>query len=91
MQKVESAVIGGILGTLHGVVLWASMDSLALASWILYGNQYVLPLATTGIVSILSLLVVFSYQMWANVVFDSMVTVVEASQQEDELEGDDIE
>ena len=66
MHWYESAGIGIIMGCLYGVVLWASIDALSLASFILYKNRLFLPEVTTGIVIGLAFLCLFTYTFWVS-------------------------
>lgn len=64
MRKSEAAGVGVVLGILYGAILAASMDALALASWILYGNQYLIPVGTAMFTGLLAYVVVISYEDW---------------------------
>jgi hypothetical protein len=60
----HAALIGGILGCLYGVTLWASLDAFSFASWILYGNEYIIPFLSTGVITGIALLLFFSWNLW---------------------------
>jgi hypothetical protein len=89
MEKVEAAAIGAIIGLLYGVVLWASVDSLSYASFILYGNRYHIPVGVTLFISVLSLAGVLSYPLWLKHAQNFIATL--AAPDYDELEGDEFE
>jgi hypothetical protein len=59
-----AALLGISLGALHGLILWAAMQELSLASFILYGNRYLVPIATANIVSAVALFTVLSSTWW---------------------------
>ena len=89
MEKVEAAAVGGIIGLLYGVVLWASVDSLSYASFILYGNQYFIPVRVAMVIGVLSLAIVLSYPLWVKHAQNAIAML--AAPDYDELEGDEIE
>jgi hypothetical protein len=55
---------GAFLGGLHGLILWAALIELGLPSFILYGNRYLVPIATANVVSAVSLFTVLSSTWW---------------------------
>lgn len=55
---------GTFLGALYGLVLWAALLELGLASFILYGNRYLVPIGTANIVGAVSLFTVLSSTWW---------------------------
>jgi len=59
-----AAILGISLGCLHGIILWAALESLGLASFILCGNMYYVPIATANIVSAVALFTVLSSTWW---------------------------
>jgi len=83
MEKVEAAAVGGVVGLLYGVVLWASVDSLSEASFILYGNRYYIPLNVSLFIGVLSLACVLSYPLWIKVAQNAVEWL--ATQDYDEL------
>jgi uncharacterized protein YacL len=89
MEKVEAAAVGGIIGLLYGVVLWASVDSLSQASFILYGNQYFIPVRVALFIGVLSLAIVLSYPLWVSRAQEAIELIANADY--DELEGDEFE
>ena len=89
MEKVEAAAVGAIIGCLYGVVLWASVDSLSKASFILYGNSYHIPLAVAAFIAVLSLAGVLSYPLWVNRAQEAIEML--AAPDYDELEEDEFE
>jgi len=89
MEKVEAAAVGGVIGLLYGVVLWASVDSLSYASFILYGNQYFIPVRVAMVIAVLSLALVLSYPLWVKYAQNAIVTIGTAEY--DELEEDEFE
>jgi hypothetical protein len=61
----KSAHIGAMLGTIHGIILWAATDKTAqLMSFILYGNRYTLALYTVAIVDVVTLITVLTSGFW---------------------------
>jgi hypothetical protein len=89
MKTHESAAIGAVIGLLYGIVLWASVDSLSQASFILYGDVYFIPLAVSMFVAILSLVGILSYPLWVTHAQNAIVAI--ATQDYDELEEDELE
>ena len=64
MSYSIALLTGTLLGTLHGLILWAALQTLGLASFILYGNRLYIPIATANIVSVVSLFTVLSSTWW---------------------------
>jgi hypothetical protein len=87
MRWYEAAGIGIVMGILYGVILWASVDSLSFASFILYGNREYLPKVVTGIVMVLSFLFLFTYPLWEPVLMQGVINA--ATEQSDYEEDDD--
>jgi hypothetical protein len=87
MRQYEAAIIGVVMGLLYGIVLWASYDALATASFILYKNIHLLPLATTASVIILAFVCLFSYPLWAGRLEQAIVySITKDDDEEDEDE-----
>jgi len=78
---LESITIGLIMGGLYCLTLWVSLDSLKMASFILYGNPYYLPLCTTGIIMGISFVVLFTYQYWEKYTLYIMYYIVDQLKQ----------
>lgn len=75
----KSVCVGGIIGCLYGVTLYASIDSLALASVILYGDPYVIPAITTATISVIAIVGTLTYKVWlpyAERLFDDIRDIV---------------
>lgn len=89
MEKVEAAAVGGVIGLLYGIVLWASVDSLSEASFILYGNPNYIPVRVAMFIGVLSLAIVLSYPLWVKHAQNAIVTIATADY--DELEEDELE
>ena len=89
MEKVEAAAVGGVIGLLYGVVLWASVDSLSYASFILYGNPHFIPVRVAMVIGVLSLAIVLSYPLWLKHAQNAIAWLANADY--DELEGDEFE
>jgi hypothetical protein len=92
MQKLDAFVVGGVLGVIHGMILFVCLD-FQTASFILYGNGYLLPLAATAIIDTVMLFTVLSYALWINPAQNAMAWLAEGIRQwenqwEDELEED---
>lgn len=86
MEKVEASVIGVTIGGLYGVVLWGSNEAFALASFMLYGNKYLIPVSIAGFIAFLALALVFTHTIWVNWVTDALVWLENTFGEEDELE-----
>jgi Mg/Co/Ni transporter MgtE len=85
MRWSEAAGIGIIMGCLFGLVLWAAIDSLSLASFILYKNTLLLPGVTALITISIAFLFLFSYPFWATKLEQMIVhTVTKEKEDEDE-------
>lgn len=97
MEKVEAAAVGGILGVLYGVILAASMDALSFASYLLYGNQYLIPIVTAMFTGLLAYITTITYESWSPYVQDELVSIVDAyynggdDDTESDLEEDELE
>jgi hypothetical protein len=65
MRQYEAAAIGIVMGCLYGLILWASVDALSMASFILYNNTTLLPLEVTGAITLLAFICLFSSPYWA--------------------------
>jgi type III secretory pathway component EscT len=89
MKTHESAAIGAVIGLLYGIVLWASYDAFSVASFIIYGDQNYLPLLIAAPIACLSILCVLSYPLWVKHAQNAIVAI--ATQDYDELEGDEFE
>lgn len=64
MKISEAGAIGIIMGCLYGIVLWASMDALKLASKILYNDPYYIPFETVIFVMLVAFGALFTYEFW---------------------------
>ncbi len=53
--------MGGILGILHGIILKAALISLSDASFILYGDTYLLPIRVTLIIDIVIAVTIIAF------------------------------
>jgi hypothetical protein len=87
MRWYEAAGIGVVLGCLYGLTLWASMDALALASFVLYGNKYKLPIATTGTSILIAFGCLFSYKLWTPKIEQILISSIENKMEQDDDEG----
>lgn len=86
-ERRLSILIGCMMGCIHALVLWASYVSFSLASYILYGDASILPLATTGICDLAMVVCVVLANWWMPRFEESMMIIVESSRQE--LEDED--
>lgn len=89
MEKVEAAAVGGVIGLLYGIVLWASYDAFSVASFIIYGDQNYLPLLIAAPIACLSILCVLSYPLWVKPAQNAIAMLANADY--DELEEDELE
>ena len=65
------AILAGVvLGCLHGLILWASMVSLELASFILHGDRYYFPFRLTLIVDAVAIVTVLTSAYWLPFMMD---------------------
>jgi hypothetical protein len=85
MKQYEAAGIGIVMGCLYGLVLWATVDALSMASFILYKDTRVLPEVTTAIVMILGFFCLFTYPYWAGKL-EQMIVYTVTKQEEDDDE-----
>jgi hypothetical protein len=86
MKLYEATGIGVVMGCLYGLVLWASVDALSLASFILYKDTRVLPEMVTAIIIILAFGCLFTYTLWEPILEQMIITTVK---NEKEKEDDD--
>jgi hypothetical protein len=84
MHRYEAASIGIFMGILFGVVLWASVDSLSQASFILYGDTFKLPLEVTGVIIIIAFICLFSYPLWAGKLEQMIVYTITKKKDDDD-------
>jgi hypothetical protein len=89
MRQYEAAGIGIIMGCLYGLVLWASIDALSLASFILYKDTRLLPGVTTALIIILGFICLFTYPIWEPVMERMIVYSATRKQDDDDDEDDD--
>jgi hypothetical protein len=92
MRNTDAIAIGGILGIIHGLILYLCLGFKA-ASFILYGDGYLIPLAATAIIDTVMLFTVLSYTLWLNAAQNAIAWLAEGVRQweeqwEDELEAD---
>ena len=80
-ERKLSITIGTMLGLIHTLILWASYQSLPTASYLLYGNPHILPLAMTGIVDLAMVLCVLVANWLVPVTERLMVALVELIKQ----------
>jgi hypothetical protein len=86
MRRYEATGIGIFMGVLYGVILWASVDSLSTASFILYNDTTRLPILVTGVIIILAFVCLFSYPYWAGRLEQMIVYSFTKDNEEDEDE-----
>lgn len=86
-ERQLSILIGCMMGCIHALVLWASYVSFSLASYILYGDASILPLATTGICDLAMVICVVLMNWWMPRFEKTMINIIESSRQE--LEDED--
>ena len=55
---------GTALGIFHGAILVLSLISFQLASFLLYGDRYFIPIATTTVIDAVTLFAVITYGWW---------------------------
>jgi len=92
MRNTDAAAVGGILGIAHGLILIVCLN-FKTASFILYGDGYLIPFAATAVIDVLMLTCVLTYTLWINQAQNAIVWLSGAIQQwedqwEDELEED---
>lgn len=87
-ERQFSIIVGCMMGGIHGLILWTSYVSFSLASYILYGDINILPLATTGICDLAMVACVLLMNWWMPRFEESMILMIEANgrAQEDEDE-----
>jgi Mg/Co/Ni transporter MgtE len=69
--RMRYAILAGvILGCMHGLILWASMVSLELASFILHGDRYYFPLRVTLIIDAVAVVTVITSGYWLPFMMD---------------------
>jgi hypothetical protein len=68
---------GMLLGVLYGIILKLAIEAFGTASFILYGDIYTIPLLTAIIVSLLAYVMLATSYVWAPVIENLMVELVE--------------
>lgn len=76
MTNAEAAFVGVVLGYAH-VVIFALFQNFALASFILYGDQRLIPIAATLVIDVLMLVTVLTYTYWLDPVQNALVRLME--------------
>jgi len=66
MSKLLYVGMGIILGLIHGCILWTSIYSLSMASFMLTGDKLFYPLRLTGIIDLAIVLVVGTSFLWVD-------------------------
>jgi hypothetical protein len=84
MRWYEAAGIGMVMAALYSLILWASVDSLSQASFILYGDTFKLPLEVTGVIIIIAFICLFSYPLWAGKLEQMIVYTITKKKDDDD-------
>jgi hypothetical protein len=84
MRWYEATCIGVVMGCLYGLVLWAAVDALFMASFILYNNPLFLPTTTTVITMSIAFICLFSYPHWAGKLEQMIVHTITKEKDDDE-------
>jgi len=64
MRWYEAAGVGAIVGCLYGLILWASIITFSLPSFMRFGNQFYLPFRITAAVMLTAFLCLFTVPRW---------------------------
>jgi len=86
MKQYEAAVIGIVMGLLYGLILWASVEALSMASFILYNDLFRLPLEVTGVIILIAFICLFTSPYWAGKLEQMIVYSFTKDNEEDEDE-----
>jgi type III secretory pathway component EscT len=86
MRQYEAIAIGIVMGLLYGIILKVSVDTFSMASFILYKDLTLIPIATTFIIIGLAFLCMFSYPYWAPQLEQMIVYSITKENEEDEDE-----
>ena len=65
MLKSEAVAIGVGMGFLYGLTLWTAYDSLAMASFILYGDRFYIPIVSSLVITLIGFVCLFTSIWWA--------------------------
>jgi len=63
--KSEAVAIGVAMGFLYGLTLWTAYDSLATASFILYGDRFYIPIVSSLVITLIGFVCLFTSLWWA--------------------------
>lgn len=63
-NHVPYMIMGSLLGALHGLILWAAIQTLGFASWIVYKDKYLVPIQITLVIDIVIVIIVASAVWW---------------------------
>jgi len=65
LLKSEAVAIGVGMGFLYGLTLWTAYDSLATASFILYGDRFYIPVVSSLVITLIGFVCLFTSIWWA--------------------------